>query len=537
MNFALLWIDALLIALLWVALAAATMGRINRRWIRGLLLLPAVGLPLIPLAGFAFGTWFTRMTTVFEPNWFAYSVWLLIAYVLGALLILRMGRRREPGLRPASVAWAQMPLAFAWLMAVAVGYMTLMNMDMVIRARCAIESVEANSRYLAALPAVTSYSQNAAPLYQKAFAQLIADPPADVNNPPTGNHDDFDPKEPATIAFLGRHVQTIDLLRRGAAMPACRYDQDLGEPDIQSMLADLNQDRNAANVLNLHAREELANGHVASAMIDATSILRMARHIGQRPMLISGMVGIGIGAIGDKTLEQALPEVTKQQQLSPLKLDELTPFGPIIQQALRGEERFGLDLYAKMPPSQSVQVVAGQTKDPGLMSPGNDGPVGALYRVFFLNSDAYIRMMEKLQDLSIEPFYRSQPALAEICAQRGDLFTSIVLPSLRRNFESCARIEALDACAQAAVAMTRYRLDHNALPSHLSDLVPAYLEAVPTDPFTGNPIHLAIKGDQWIIYSFGPDARDHGGVEDKHGNGDVIFTLSTHSPPTRSGSN
>jgi hypothetical protein len=293
------------------------------------------------------------------------------------------------------------------------------------------------------------------------------------------------------------------------------------------MLDDLSRCRNAANVLDLHAREELANGNVASAMIDAASILRMGRQIGQRPLLISGIVGIGIGALGDKTLERTLPAVKSSEQLAALKLDELTPLDQILQESLRSEERFGLALYGQMPSVQTLQTLDDdRNEDTRLLSPRAGGPLGAFFRVFYLDSDSYIRTMAACQDLSGKPYFEARPRLAAVYAMRDNgMFTSMVLPALDRHFETCARIEAKDACAQAAVAMTRYRLDHGSLPKQLDDLVPTYLDAIPTDPFTGKPIRLVIKSDQWIIYSVGPEGRDHGGVEDKHGNADVIFTL------------
>jgi hypothetical protein len=41
--------------------------------------------------------------------------------------------------------------------------------------------------------------------------------------------------------------------------------------------------------------------------------------------------------------------------------------------------------------------------------------------------------------------------------------------------------------AADAVALRRYRLDHGTYPATLDELVPAYLKAVPVNPFTGRP--------------------------------------------------
>jgi hypothetical protein len=140
--------------------------------------------------------------------------------------------------------------------------------------------------------------------------------------------------------------------------------------------------------------------------------------------------------------------------------------------------------------------------------------------------------MSTVQSLAIQPYYTAGDRLTEtFTTQRSfGLFTTLIASSIQRTFETCARIEAGDACAKTAVAVTRYRLDHAALPSHLSDLVPDYLDAVPSDPFDGHPLRLAIKSDRWIIYSVGPDRVDDGGTELVKGKGDVIFTLRLDHP-------
>jgi hypothetical protein len=300
------------------------------------------------------------------------------------------------------------------------------------------------------------------------------------------------------------------------------------EPNISAMLPSLNECRNAGNVLSLHAHEEIAHGHVSSAMEDAAAIFGMSRHFGRRPLLISGLVGIAIDGVGNKTLEEALPAVKSRDELAGLRLEELPPLGRVFQQALRGEERFGLTLYGNMPASQ-IEIRKGnsiQVQDTRPLSSGA-GPEGAFFRVFFLDPDAYVGLMENLQNLSIQPYYKVRdqlPDLHNVKSGHG-LFTSILAPSLSRAFDTLARVEAIDACAQVAVAMTRYRLDHGTLPSHLDDLIPAYLAAVPMDPFDGHPLRLAIRNGNWIIYSIGPDGIDDGGAEMQQGKGDVIFTL------------
>jgi hypothetical protein len=527
MNFAMLWGDGLLIALLWVLAAAAFVGRIKRRWVRGLLVLVVLGVPLFFLTVFVFASAMMKFDEKIEPDWFGYTLSLIVAYLVGASLVMYRSRRRAPGLAPAAASWPRAPLVFALVIAVAVGYTVLMNMDLVIRARCAIQGVEVQSQYLASLPAITSDSQNAAPLYEKAFAQLSAAQAeeAAVNNTPTGNSLDFDPNEPATIAFLSHQSATLALLRRAAALPACRFDEDLLSPHIDAAsMSNLNAERNAANVLNLDAREEIARGHTAAAIADTDAIFGMSRHFGCRPLLISSLVAMGIDAMGDKTLELVLPAVKNRDELAGLHMDQRPFLGRMYQQAMRGEERYGLAIYSNMPPGQDAVPKINEMADAHVLAT-NAGSVGALFRVFLLDPDSYIVLMENIQRLSTQPYYQVRQQLRDVCSTQGNLLTSILLPSLSRSFETCARVEADDACADVGVAMTRYRFDHGKLPTRLGELVPEYLEAVPLDPFDGQPLRLVMKENRAVIYSVGPSMKDDGGAERTDGRSMETFTL------------
>jgi hypothetical protein len=533
MNFQLLWMDALIVALLWIAMTSALVSRLKVRWVRGGLawgsaLIPVIllGVNVVVAVGFKF---YMKI----EPNWFAYTLSLFLAFLAGGAWVLRRGWRHEAGMPPAAASWRPGPLAAAWMIAAAVWYMTLLNMDLANRARLAILSVEANSIYLASLPAQTSEAQNAAPLYEKAFARLDADLPTDIQNDPIGNSLKFDPNEPATIAFLQREAATITLLHRAGELTGCRFDQDLPGPDMGMILSGLNGTRFAANVLMLHAREEIAHGHAGNAIEDARAILVLSRRIEERPTMVSAMVGIGIADIGHRTLAEALPAVKSRDELAGLRMDELPSLGRTYQESMRGEERYGLRLMGNMG-SWVMKPVNGQmteVQDTGLLSSAGSGSGlgGAYFRVFYLDADAYVDLYEQIQGFAVQPYFQVRDPLAEMTNAKTPhgVFTSILVPSLAKSLETLAKVEAGEACARAGVAMTQYRLDHGAYPGRLEELVPAYLEEVPVDPFDGHPIRLAIRDGQLIIYSIGSDGVDDGGVDIDPitGKGDVIFTL------------
>jgi hypothetical protein len=74
------------------------------------------------------------------------------------------------------------------------------------------------------------------------------------------------------------------------------------------------------------------------------------------------------------------------------------------------------------------------------------------------------------------------------------------------------RLLATLRTADAAAAVERYRAAHGgALPETLDVLVPAYLNGVPIDPFTGAPVKWKASPTGYAIYSIGADFEDDGG--------------------------
>jgi hypothetical protein len=71
---------------------------------------------------------------------------------------------------------------------------------------------------------------------------------------------------------------------------------------------------------------------------------------------------------------------------------------------------------------------------------------------------------------------------------------------------------------EAAVRL--HRLERGAFPDKLDQLVPAYLEAPPVDPFTGQPLVYRSETNLFVLYSAGPDGKDDGGAPLTRGPGE-----------------
>ncbi len=64
----------------------------------------------------------------------------------------------------------------------------------------------------------------------------------------------------------------------------------------------------------------------------------------------------------------------------------------------------------------------------------------------------------------------------------------------------------------ADLAVRAFRAEHGTYPQRLAELVPAELDSVPIDPFSGQPLIYRPVDSAYLLYSVGPDGRDDSGT-------------------------
>lgn len=75
------------------------------------------------------------------------------------------------------------------------------------------------------------------------------------------------------------------------------------------------------------------------------------------------------------------------------------------------------------------------------------------------------------------------------------------------------QLQARIDMARTALAIERCRLGTGQVPKRLDALVPKYLDAVPIDPFDGQPIRYRSTEPGYLLYSVSDDGQDNGGIE------------------------
>ncbi|NLZ06412.1 MAG: hypothetical protein GXY19_14675 [Phycisphaerae bacterium] len=109
----------------------------------------------------------------------------------------------------------------------------------------------------------------------------------------------------------------------------------------------------------------------------------------------------------------------------------------------------------------------------------------------------------------------------------------ILLPNESRVSELAFRLRAGHEATLTVLALKRYSMETGVHPPDLQSLVDAgYARSIPADPYSGGPLIYKRVGDEFLLYSVGPDFVDDGGTRgaDDDGqtkawadNGDMVF--------------
>ena len=116
------------------------------------------------------------------------------------------------------------------------------------------------------------------------------------------------------------------------------------------------------------------------------------------------------------------------------------------------------------------------------------------------------------------------PGRVERVGRFGHWFIAEAYRALWGDIEAEARMNN----ARAAIAVARYQSDHGSLPSDLGALVPEYLDALPVDICTGEPLGYYVTAEGYTVYSVGLDQEDAGGVENRNSrvHNDIALSVS-----------
>jgi hypothetical protein len=344
--------------------------------------------------------------------------------------------------------------------------------------------------------AQTPEAENSARLYLEAFDALAPGEPSS-------------PEE-----FVSNNQKALTLLHQAATGKPCRYPMDLTQ-GYKVELPHLRKLKECAWLLAEAATNQVVNGQMEQATQSILDSLRLARSLENEPAIISRLVLMASEVITERSLEFALNHKgLTEDQLARLQAgfkEAESETG--LARALAGERCFGITAF-QMPADELTNLFT-----LARATPPADLATYLRSAAFASDYDFYLKWMGEAVVAATLPYPKSLDAFEQWSQQveeakaKGYEISALILANFRnvpvRPTDNAARLRL----AQVALAIERYRLAHaNAAPDSLGQLVPAWLAAVPLDPYDGQPVRYSKASPrEYIVYSVGRDRTDNGG--------------------------
>jgi hypothetical protein len=538
MGYLLLWIEALVVALLLVALAIACVAHWSRRWARRTLPLAVALLPG------GLGAWATCFClgemlgdSPFAASWwFVYTLSWTIAFWLGTWVLIRLGRKRiAPDAPPMARAWPRGILLVALAAAVLVQRTTFANLDLALRLYLANLGTESGTLALSVAPPRVDDRDNAALVYQKAFAML---PPSTAGPSPVREKLqtwlELDParidfKDEALHGFLREREPGLRLCRQAAAKPHCQFERDYATPTFAILVPDVDKMRTAASYLALHALAKASADQPQAALEDIQAIYGIAYHIND-PYLVSLLVSFAVEDMGNRTLENVLKLSTPAaDSITKLSIDDPERAVRQMLRALWMEEAVLYSMFGI-----TLQSGTSSYDRPLLQSPWFPPGISdrAYLHLLFVRDELpkYREVMAQRRRLLARPYWEIREELDALdSALTGKKsITALMTPALSKMTLAMMNTAARRQVTRTGLAIWRYQQKNRRNPSKVDDLVPEFLEHFAIDPCDGQPLRLKRDGEWLQVYSAGPNGEDEGGAprDPQTGrNDDVVFRL------------
>ena len=335
----------------------------------------------------------------------------------------------------------------------------------------------------------------------------------------------------AARAELASNAVPLAALHAALERPRNRYPVDLRN-SASIPATHLGPVKQVARMLTLEARFAAETGDAVRATSALLASLKAARTLGDEPLLISYLVRIADNAIAIDGAEGVLSRIPlNRPQLEQLQQAFVLAESPDhFGRAFLGERGLALEHFT-MPAGRLLPLLAAPGGAPANASSGWQGfATASLYQLYDLGGlkardcAYYLDRMDELIEAGARPrtemLDRQERFGRELGRMQARRSSFILLPMSRMGLPAFERVSAKELrsvttlrCAQTAMAVERWRLAHgDALPPTLDALVPRFLAAVPIDLMDGKPLKFRALAKGYVVYSFGEDGLDDGGL-------------------------
>ena len=379
--------------------------------------------------------------------------------------------------------------------------------------------------------------ENGADLYHRATAVSVTNAESTACNMgtffPLFWMDGRKPLDPAAAAAAERNAAYLDLVARAAAAPSCRFPAiDPSDPEVPELPT--GKFALLAQLLEVRGRADLEAGRIAAAPATVRLLAKFggdflpgdARHLAAGAWILHHAAGVAERAAVHPDLDEATARALLGALPDPASLDRAFEEAAAIREiqvkaiaakVLRPRVRTRLftylrwqpvpecphDLWRFVHPPEEARIFFRRTGRPDPDASDVRELLGAWeeFRSAWRGPPTGIYAAEQA---ILGRMYR------EACIHGPTLSSDVLWASTYpRSF--VLHLQGRLACARAALGVRLFELKNGRPPEDLAGLVPAFLDAVPLDPWDGKPVRFAAKDEGWLVYVVGPDGRDDGG--------------------------
>jgi len=317
--------------------------------------------------------------------------------------------------------------------------------------------------------------------------------------------------------YLDRNEEAIDLLLQAARLEKCDF-QPLRFLDFQELALTsehLPKLRSSGRILWAAAVAAAASGEPNRAFEYCWGIYRMASHLSQESIVISQCVRCALLSMASSAL-QATSSLVDISQVPLERLDEelrrfiqLDPWFDLRMEKIQAIRylKYGVTVFA---PSDDEEA---DDQPPS-------SPEPTRYTVMSFLADfnivTYLRFMKRLEGISRQPYWEAREELKKWESDVEKLrfyhvFAQLMLGAMSRYPEQVAKTRARVIVTRLGLALAACKHQTGSYPDRLESLVPAFIDEIPLDPLTGNPLKYLKEESGVVVYSVGRNLTDDGG--------------------------
>jgi hypothetical protein len=333
----------------------------------------------------------------------------------------------------------------------------------------------------------------------------------------------------ALADLVAGEADALERMRAARGKTGADWKIPYQSPMISTLLPHLNHQRSLALLGRAAAVNARLGGDDGKAIEHLRDVLAVGRANDTQPFMVGHLVAVGITAVATQQLGLLAPDLhvsssgdgggaTPEQVRATIR--ELLDDGPGeagVRASLRGERVMLLDTM-KLLAERKLDVNAMMGRAPGAKGfpPIPRGLILADAAIVIGQNTDVLKAYEQSPDY--QAYLKSAPPFPTAAGGGAKLhfIAGMLLPAHNRFVQQHYRAKADRRLAAVALALRVYAADHDGkYPATLAELVPAYLPAVPIDPFAAGDKRLCYSAEDPsapVIYSVGENGVDDGGT-------------------------